>query len=145
MKRRVEYWFAMTAICKIGAVAIPTSNMVSHEDITYRVKEADIRCIICADDGNIINSVSKAVNEVKNETGKDVPLHTAELFSCYFFTGNKAMSESGIRESLFFRRNRLYQCFKIIRQRSLKFQSLSAGWLGKGKFPGMKHLAFRRR
>ena len=72
MKRRVEYWFAMTAICKIGAVAIPTSNMVSHEDITYRVKEADIRCIICADDENIINSVSKAVNEVKNETGKDV-------------------------------------------------------------------------
>jgi len=72
MKRRVEYWFAITAICKIGAVAIPTSNMVSDEDITYRVKEADIKCIICANDDNIINSVSKSVDEVKHSYGKDV-------------------------------------------------------------------------
>ena len=53
LKRRVEYWFATVALHKLGAVSIPTSNMVSHTDISYRIKEADIKCIICADDDHI--------------------------------------------------------------------------------------------
>lgn len=66
LKRRVEYWFATVALHKLGAVSIPTSNMVSHTDISYRIKEADIKCIICADDDHICGCVDKAIEAVKD-------------------------------------------------------------------------------
>lgn len=72
LKRRVEYWFAMVALGKMGAVAIPTSDMVSHDDISYRIKDADVKCIICADDDKILLNTDRAVENVSKEYGIDV-------------------------------------------------------------------------
>lgn len=72
MKRRVEYWFVMVALHKLGAVAIPTSDMVSHEDISYRIKDADVRCVICADDENILLNVERAAKNVSEEYGINI-------------------------------------------------------------------------
>lgn len=72
LKRRVEYWFAMVALGKMGAVAIPTSDMVSHEDISYRIKDADVKCIICADDDKVLLNTDRAVENVSKEFGIDV-------------------------------------------------------------------------
>lgn len=72
LKRRVEYWFAMVALGKMGAVAIPTSDMVSDEDISYRIKDADVKCIICADDDKILLNTDRAVDNVSKEYGIDV-------------------------------------------------------------------------
>lgn len=72
LKRRVEYWFAMVALSKMGAVAIPTSDMVSHDDISYRIKDADVKCIICADDDKVLLNTDRAVENVSKEYGIDV-------------------------------------------------------------------------
>lgn len=66
IKRRVENWFVTMALHKLGAVVIPTSNMVSEEDISYRIKEADIKCIVAADDKHVCETVEKAVELVKD-------------------------------------------------------------------------------
>lgn len=72
LKRRVEYWFAMVALSKMGAVAIPTSDMVSHDDISYRIKDADVKCIICADDDKVLLNTDRAVENVSKEYGINV-------------------------------------------------------------------------
>lgn len=72
LKRRVEYWFAMVALSKMGAVAIPTSDMVSYEDISYRIKDADVKCIICADDDKVLLNTDRAVENVSEEYGIEV-------------------------------------------------------------------------
>ena len=38
LKRRYEFWISILALHKLGAVAVPTSHMVSAEDIRDRVK-----------------------------------------------------------------------------------------------------------
>ena len=72
MKRRVEYWFVMTALHKLGAVAIPTSDMVSDEDITYRIKDADVKCVICADDEKILSNVDRASEIISEKYGINI-------------------------------------------------------------------------
>ncbi len=67
LKRRYEFWVAMLALHKLGAVAIPTSHMVSDSDIKYRVLKADIKAIVCADDEVICDYVDKAMDALKRD------------------------------------------------------------------------------
>ena len=55
--RRVEFWTAMLALHKLGAVAVPSPSMLTPEDIIYRVNFAGIKGVICED------SVSGKVDE----------------------------------------------------------------------------------
>lgn len=64
LKRRYEFWVAILALHKLGAVAIPTSHMVSDSDIVYRVNKAHIKAIVCADDKNICDYVDKAMDSL---------------------------------------------------------------------------------
>ncbi|MCR5650580.1 MAG: AMP-binding protein [Lachnospiraceae bacterium] len=61
LKRRFEFWTSILAIHKIGAVAIPTSHMVSVDDIRERVIKADVKAVICANSEQICTKVSDAV------------------------------------------------------------------------------------
>ena len=47
LKRRYEYWILILALHKIGAVAVPTSHMVSAEDINDRIGAAGVKAVIC--------------------------------------------------------------------------------------------------
>lgn len=67
LKRRYEFWVATLALHKLGAVAIPTSHMVSDSDIKYRVLKADIKAIVCADDEVICDYVDKAMDALKRD------------------------------------------------------------------------------
>lgn len=60
LKRHYEYWYIITALHKIGAVAIPASHMLTTGDIIYRANAADIRTVICADDDELCNKVLDA-------------------------------------------------------------------------------------
>ena len=60
LKRHYEYWYIITALHKIGAVAIPASHMLTTGDIIYRANAADIRTIVCADDEELCNKVLDA-------------------------------------------------------------------------------------
>ena len=63
LKRRYQFWIAILALHKIGAVAIPASFLLTKKDIVYRVKCADIKTIICCGDDEILQHVNGAYDE----------------------------------------------------------------------------------
>ena len=60
LKRRVEWWYAMVALHKIGAVAIPATHMLTDKDIMYRCHMAGITCIVSCGDPIVLGHVQKA-------------------------------------------------------------------------------------
>lgn len=62
LKRRYEFWISILAIHKLGAVAIPTSHMVSAEDIRERMKLSGAKAVICVNADDICDKVKEAVN-----------------------------------------------------------------------------------
>lgn len=48
LKRRIEFWFAIIALHKLGAVAIPATHLLTKKDIVYRCTAADIKMIVYA-------------------------------------------------------------------------------------------------
>lgn len=60
LKRRVEWWYTMVALHKLGAVAIPATHMLTDKDIIYRCHMAGINCIIACGDQGVVGQVQKA-------------------------------------------------------------------------------------
>ena len=63
LKRHYEWWVIMLALCKIGAIVIPATHMLTKHDIVYRNTRASVKAIVCADDAYICEQISLAVNE----------------------------------------------------------------------------------
>ena len=61
LKRRYEFWLCMLALCKIGAVAIPATHLLTDKDIIYRNNRADVKAIVCAGEPVILNHVLGAM------------------------------------------------------------------------------------
>lgn len=64
LKRRYEFWISILALHKLGAVAVPTSHMVSAEDIRERVKLSKAKAVICVNADDICDKVEKAIGEM---------------------------------------------------------------------------------
>ena len=47
--RRIEFWVSMMALHRLGAVAVPSPNLLTVKDIVYRVHKGDICAVICED------------------------------------------------------------------------------------------------
>ncbi len=60
LKRRLEWWYTMVALHKIGAVAIPATHMLTEKDIIYRCYMAGISCIVACGDNDILTHVQLA-------------------------------------------------------------------------------------
>ncbi|MDY3078579.1 MAG: AMP-binding protein, partial [Sodaliphilus sp.] len=78
MKRRYQFWFAITALHKLGAVAIPATHLLTDEDIVYRCQSASIRAIVAVGDDVVLDHIQKAAPDcpsVKNyiSIGPKVP------------------------------------------------------------------------
>ena len=78
MKRRYQFWFAITALHKLGAVVIPATHLLTDEDIVYRCESATIRAIVAVGDDVVLNHIQKAAPKcpsVKNyiSIGPKVP------------------------------------------------------------------------
>ncbi len=67
LKRRVEFWISILAIHKLGAVAVPTSHMVSAEDIHERVKIAGCRIVIGVNQDQICEKIEEALEGTESE------------------------------------------------------------------------------
>ena len=63
LKRRYEWWLAMLALCKLGAVVIPATHMLTKKDIIYRNTRASVKAIICVDDDYVVSQVEAAMPE----------------------------------------------------------------------------------
>ena len=57
LKRRYEFWLSMLALCKIGAVAVPATHMLTTHDIVYRNNMADVKAIVCVGDDYVMKQV----------------------------------------------------------------------------------------
>ena len=53
LKRHYQFWIAILALHKIGAVAIPATNLLQAHDYEYRYNAAGVSAILCSADGDI--------------------------------------------------------------------------------------------
>ena len=61
LKRHYEFWFTAVALHKLGAVLIPATFMLQAHDVDYRIRAAEISCVVtCSDCG-----VPEAVDAVE--------------------------------------------------------------------------------
>lgn len=63
LKRRVEFWFSIIALHKLGAVVIPATHLLTKKDIVYRCNAADIKMIVCAGESVITDHITAAMPE----------------------------------------------------------------------------------
>lgn len=50
LRRRYEFWFFLLALHRIGAIAVPATNMLSAADLEYRFNAAEIKMVVAYDD-----------------------------------------------------------------------------------------------
>lgn len=60
LKRRYEFWFALLALHRIGAVAIPATHQLTSKDIIYRCNAADIKMIISVTEEEVVRHINDA-------------------------------------------------------------------------------------
>ncbi len=60
LKRHYQFWFSILALHKLGAVAIPATNLLQEHDFDYRFKAAGVSAIVCTSDGDVANQVDIA-------------------------------------------------------------------------------------
>ncbi len=57
LKRRIDFWFTIMALHKIGAVAIPATHQLTTKDLIYRCNAAKIKMIVAASEDKIIKQI----------------------------------------------------------------------------------------
>nr|MBP7471714.1 AMP-binding protein [Prevotella sp.] len=60
LKRHYQWWLSMMGLCKIGAVAIPATHMLTSKDIEYRNQRASVKAIICCNDEYVTRQIAEA-------------------------------------------------------------------------------------
>ena len=63
LKRHYEFWFAIIGLHKLGAIAIPATNLLKDHDYVYRFNAAGVCAIICSADGDIAEQVELAASQ----------------------------------------------------------------------------------
>ncbi|GHU79573.1 acetyl-CoA synthetase [Clostridia bacterium] len=57
LKRHYQFWFAVLALHKIGAVGVPGTNLLTTKDYEYRFEAAEVTHIIATDEGEVTDRV----------------------------------------------------------------------------------------
>lgn len=75
LKRHYQFWFAILALHKLGAVVIPATHQLKEEDFTYRFEAGDITALVCTDEDEVGQEVELAMAKkeygiIKMMTGK---------------------------------------------------------------------------
>ena len=70
LKRHYQFWFAMVALHKLGAVAIPATNQLKEHDFVYRYNAAGIKAIVCTADGDTADIAAAAAEQCPQVTTK---------------------------------------------------------------------------
>ena len=60
LKRHYQFWFAILGLHKLGAIAIPATNLLMEHDFEYRFNAADVSAIVCTADGDVAHQVDLA-------------------------------------------------------------------------------------
>ena len=65
LKRHYQFWFAVLACHKLGAVVIPATNQLMVHDFAYRFKAGGVKAILCTADGETAQQAELAERELK--------------------------------------------------------------------------------
>lgn len=60
LKRHYQFWFAILALHKLGAVAIPATNQLKEHDMVYRLNKAGVKMVVCTADDHVPEEMDKA-------------------------------------------------------------------------------------
>ncbi len=60
LKRHYQFWFAMVALHKLGAIAIPATNQLKEHDFEYRFNSAGVKALLCTADGDTAEIAERA-------------------------------------------------------------------------------------
>ena len=63
LKRHYEFWFAILALHKLGAIAIPATNQLQAHDFEYRFNSAEISTVVCTADGDVANQIDLCLDK----------------------------------------------------------------------------------
>ncbi len=62
LKRHYQFWFAILGLHKLGAIAIPATNLLQAHDFDYRFNAAGVSTVICTADGDVANQIDISQN-----------------------------------------------------------------------------------
>ncbi|MDP4092924.1 MAG: AMP-binding protein [Bacillota bacterium] len=120
LKRRYEFWFAILALHRIGAIGIPATHQLTSKDIVYRCNAAGIKMIISVAEEEVVKHINDAgqksptlefklsvngkvdgwydFDEMLEKTSPDFPrpagdeaTHTDDTMLIYFTSGTSGM------------------------------------------------------
>ena len=96
LKRHYQFWFTILALHKIGAVAIPATNILKVEDYRYRIEAANVKAVVCTADDKIPDAMAEETwASVKDIAKKE--LSNKKLFVVDAFCGANADTRMAIR------------------------------------------------
>ena len=61
LRRRYEFWFALLALHKLGAIACPATHLLMVHDLEYRNNAAGIKMIVTIDEADLQDRVDEAM------------------------------------------------------------------------------------
>lgn len=67
LKRHYQFWFAITALHKMGAVVIPATNLLMEHDFVYRFDAAGVKALVCTADGVVADEAMKGAVDAKEK------------------------------------------------------------------------------
>ncbi len=70
LKRHWQFWTVMTALCKIGALAIPATHLLTAHDYVYRFNAASVKAVVATSDGDTCDSIDEAQKDCPSLTVK---------------------------------------------------------------------------
>ena len=70
LKRHYQFWFAMVALHKLGAIAIPATNQLKEHDFEYRYNAAGVSAIVCTPDGDTAEIAAAAAEKCPQKITK---------------------------------------------------------------------------
>ena len=63
LKRHYQFWYAILGLHKLGAIAIPATNLLQRHDFEYRFNAAEVSAIVCTADGDTARQAELAAAE----------------------------------------------------------------------------------
>lgn len=60
LKRHYQFWYSILALHKLGAIAIPATNLLQQHDFEYRYEAAGVSALVCTADGDTAEQAEKA-------------------------------------------------------------------------------------
>jgi acetyl-CoA synthetase len=63
LRRRYEFWFALLALHKLGAIACPATHLLMVHDLEYRFAAAGIKMVVTIDEKDLQDRVDEALKK----------------------------------------------------------------------------------